>query len=188
MSNQHFDIKAAEELINPARRKKVQPEMVVELLALSGNEKIIDLGAGNGFFTLPIAESTMERVVAVDIQDEMLGMLDDRAKEQNIKNIDRMKSRVESLTFPDGQFQRAVAAFVLPEVDGIERTLREIKRVLSNEGQLLILEWEESESDDGPPMDQRIHSERMMKYIQDEGFHAQLGHLSGDIYYISAEK
>ncbi|MRG85613.1 class I SAM-dependent methyltransferase [Salinibacillus xinjiangensis] len=187
MSEKRFDPKKAHKLVDPIREEIVPPQKILELLSLSGDEKIIDLGAGNGFLTLPLAEATSERVMAVDVEDGMLGMLDDRAKEQNIRNIDRMKSQIEILKFPDASFQRAVAAFVLHEVDGIERTLREIKRILTTNGQLLVLDWEEVESDEGPPLDHRIHSERMEKLVENEGFEVEKGHLNGDIYYISAK-
>jgi ubiquinone/menaquinone biosynthesis C-methylase UbiE len=166
--------------------RKVPPQKVIELLSLTGTEKIIDLGAGSGTYSIPLAKETSERVVAIDIEDEMLGKLDDRAKAANIRNIDRMKNRIESLAFPDGFFQRAVAAFVLTEVDGVERTIREIKRVLSEDGQLLVLDWEEVDSEEGPPMDQRIDSSRMVQYMEKEGFRTEVGHINGDIYYISA--
>ncbi|SET93370.1 Methyltransferase domain-containing protein [Salinibacillus kushneri] len=188
MSERRFDPEKADQLINQSRKEKVPQDKILELLSLSGDEKIVDLGAGNGYLTLPIAETTSERVMAVDIEDGMLTMLDHRAKEAGIRNIDRMKSQIEVLKFPDASFDRAVAAFVLHEVDGIERTLREINRVLKNDGQLLVLDWEEHESDDGPPMDHRIHSERMQRYLMKEGFQTKLGFLHPDIYYISAYK
>jgi ubiquinone/menaquinone biosynthesis C-methylase UbiE len=169
-----------------ANAEKVPPQKVIELLSLTGNEKIIDLGAGAGTYTIPLANKTSERVVAIDIEDEMLGKLEERAKEENIRNIDRMKNRIESLSFPDGFFHRAVAAFVLTEVDGVGRTIREIKRVLAEDGQLLVLDWEEVDTDDGPPMDQRIDSSRMVQFMEKEGFRTEVGHINGDIYYISA--
>ncbi|GAA0494058.1 class I SAM-dependent methyltransferase [Salinibacillus aidingensis] len=188
MSEKRFDPKKADKLIDPGRQEKVPQDKVVELLALSGDEKIVDLGAGNGYLTLPLARQTSERVMAVDVEDGMLTMLDQRAKEAGIRNIDRMISQIERLKFPDAMFDRAVAAFVLHEVDGIERTLKEISRVLKTEGKLLVLDWEAHESDDGPPLDHRIHSSRMKGFLENAGFKTEEGYLNSDIYYISAHK
>ncbi|WP_341829885.1 class I SAM-dependent methyltransferase [Thalassobacillus devorans] len=47
----------------------------------------MDLGAGNGYLTLPIAKATKGRVTAVDIQPEMFEMVAERAEKEGLYTL-----------------------------------------------------------------------------------------------------
>ncbi|MFZ3579786.1 class I SAM-dependent methyltransferase [Virgibacillus sp. DJP39] len=57
------------------RKDLLPPDKVLEHLNLNFNDTVADLGAGNGYFTIPIAKSTRDLVYAVDIEPKMLEML-----------------------------------------------------------------------------------------------------------------
>ncbi|MFQ3546045.1 class I SAM-dependent methyltransferase [Halobacillus rhizosphaerae] len=187
MSDRLFSPEKAEKLLSDDRQKTVPVDQIIKLLDLQGNEKIADLGAGNGYLTLPLAQATKERVTAVDLQMEMLDMLAARAESEGLDNIERMESGIEKLNFPDGSFERAVTAFVLHEVSDLEQTLKEVDRVLNENGKLLILDWEKRDSDQGPPLNHRISSEDMAKAASKQGFKLETGHLNENVYYILAQ-
>src|SRR5438552_3468882 len=65
----------------PQREEEEQPAVVLEALGLKGGEVVADLGAGSGFYTFRIAPKvgTTGKVLAVDIQDEMIKTLRQRA-------------------------------------------------------------------------------------------------------------
>ncbi|WP_026570537.1 class I SAM-dependent methyltransferase [Sediminibacillus terrae] len=188
MAGELFSYQKADQLLNPEREELVPINQVIDLLGLQGNEKVIDLGAGNGYLTIPIAKQTDDRVVAVDVQEEMLVQLADRAVDQGLENIDRMPSGIDYLNFPDNSFQRGVAAFVFYEVDELEKALQEIHRVISEEGRLLIIEWEKSDHEEGPPMDVRLPKEALQEKLEKTGFNVEKGNLNSNIYYLVAEK
>ena len=85
MAGKMFSHEKAEKLLDPKRQETVPVEEVIRLLDLNGDEKVIDLGAGNGYLTLPIAKATKDRVTAVDIQPEMLEMLAERAEKEGLE-------------------------------------------------------------------------------------------------------
>ncbi|SDJ76073.1 class I SAM-dependent methyltransferase [Sediminibacillus albus] len=188
MAGELFSYQKAEKLLDPQREEVVPIDQVIELLNLHGDEKVIDLGAGNGYLTLPIAKATKDRVLAVDIQQEMLEILADRAAEQGLENVDRMPSGIDYLNFPDGSFQRGVASFVLYEVDELGKAITEIHRVISEDGRLLIVEWEKSGDEEGPVMDERLPKEVLMEKLNDAGFSVTSGSMNSNVYYIVAEK
>ncbi|SDL79941.1 class I SAM-dependent methyltransferase [Sediminibacillus halophilus] len=188
MAGELFSYQKADQLLNPEREELVPIDQVIDLLNLQGNEKVIDLGAGNGYLTIPIAKKTDDRVVAVDIQQEMLEELADRAVEQGLENIDRMPSGIDYLNFPDNSFQRGVAAFVFYEVNELEQALQEIHRVISEEGRLLIIEWEKSNHEEGPPLDVRLPKEALQEKLESVGFSVSNGNLNSNIYYMVVEK
>lgn len=188
MAGEVFDPKKAEKLVEPSRQETVPVEKVLELLQLSGEEKVADLGAGNGYLTLPIAQETKDRVTAVDLQFEMLELLASRAEGEGITNIERMKSSLDSLNLPDASFNRALTAFVLHEVPDLHQTLKEVHRILMENSRLLILEWEKADGEQGPPKSHRIASNELAEKVAEEGFDVEVGHLNNEVYYIVASK
>ncbi|WP_345241322.1 class I SAM-dependent methyltransferase [Pontibacillus salipaludis] len=188
MAGEVFDPKKAEKLVDPSRQETVPVEKVLELLQLSGEEKVADLGAGNGYLTLPIAQETKDRVTAVDLQFEMLELLASRAEGEGITNIERMKSSLDSLNLPDASFHRALTAFVLHEVPDLHQTLKEVHRILMENSRLLILDWEKVDGEQGPPKEHRIASNELAEKVAEEGFDVEVGHLNNEVYYIVATK
>lgn len=71
-----FSPARAERLDDPARKQSLPPAQVVEALQLTGPMTVADIGAGTGYFAVPIARAVATgRVLAVDFQDEMLDFL-----------------------------------------------------------------------------------------------------------------
>src|SRR5205823_14717576 len=80
-------------LDRPQREEEERPAVVLEALGLKGGEVVADLGAGSGFYTFKIATKvgTTGKVLAVDIQDEMIKTLRQRAAEQKVTNVEVVK-------------------------------------------------------------------------------------------------
>ncbi len=76
---------------NPAARRGL-PDVAGRAEHQAG-QVVCDMGCGNGFYTLQMAQLTGEKgkVLGVDIQPEMLHMLDLRAKEAGITNIELLQ-------------------------------------------------------------------------------------------------
>ena len=76
-------------LMRESRQREEDCETLLAALKVQPGQAVCDMGCGNGFYTLPLARQTGEagKVLAVDIQPEMLHMLDERAKAEGLKNI-----------------------------------------------------------------------------------------------------
>src|SRR5512136_2708598 len=66
-----------ERLEGARRRKLIPPEPVVDRMQLAKDEVVLDLGAGIGYFSFPMAERAKE-VIAIDIEPKMLSVLCER--------------------------------------------------------------------------------------------------------------
>ena len=83
-----MDHRGAAWLERPERERTELPALVVENLDLQGDEVVADIGAGTGYFTFRIAPLVPQgRVLAVDIQPQMLSMLERRAEEEGAPNV-----------------------------------------------------------------------------------------------------
>lgn len=75
-------------LERPDRQEEERPELLIDALALRPADVVADLGAGTGYFTFRLAPLVPEgRVLAVDIQPEMLDIVEARAQADGVQNV-----------------------------------------------------------------------------------------------------
>ena len=169
------------------RRKALPPEKVLLDLDLQEKDKVADLGCGNGFFTIPIAKQTTEMVTAVDAQQAMLDQLRVNIEAEDLSNVRYLLSRLEKIEQPDESVNKVLAAFVLHEVDDLDQTLSEIKRILKPGGKALLLDWKAKETESGPPLHIRIPESDLMKKVEEIGFDLKEVSVSENHYGVLAE-
>lgn len=170
MSKRRFNPDSMSKLDNPERYKLIPIKEILANLNVTRKDKILDLGAGTGYFTFPIAEKTNETVFALDIEQRMLDVLNERKDDFNTSNVEVIKGLIENIPMESNKVHRAIASMVLHEVEPLSKGLQEIKRVLKDEGQGILVEWEKEETENGPPLHHRIHSQDMKKAVEQEGF------------------
>ena len=74
---------------SPERDKNLQIDRVMDILKISDNKTVADIGAGSGWFTVRAAKrvGSAGRVFAVDINQEYIDYINDRAKKAALTNI-----------------------------------------------------------------------------------------------------
>ena len=75
-------------LERPTREREERTDRLLKNLPLAPDSVVADIGAGTGYFTFPMAKQVPEgRVLAVDIQQEMLNMIFGRMASEGVSNI-----------------------------------------------------------------------------------------------------
>ncbi len=104
----------------------------------SDAERILDLATGTADVALEISKSFNSLIIGADISLSMLKIAKRKDKNGNIQFIN---AQAEYLPFTDGSFDAVTISFGLRNIPEREKALREMKRVLKNDGILLILEF-----------------------------------------------
>ncbi|MYB52857.1 MAG: methyltransferase domain-containing protein, partial [Acidobacteriia bacterium] len=80
----------ADWLTRPERQREEQPDRLVNSLDIQPGATVVDLGAGVGYFTWRLARKVgaAGKVIAVEIQQEMLDMLAVNLRERGIENVE----------------------------------------------------------------------------------------------------
>ena len=160
-----------EYLDRPERIKAFPPEEILQMLSIKKTDNILDLGAGTGYLAIPAAQMVDELVYALDMDPKMLEVIDSKAQDENITNIQLVKGSIDDIPLPDDSIDFVLASLVLHEVNPLSKTLHEVNRVLKEGGYFLCLEFEKIESAiDGPPMNIRIPSSIMEQELINAGF------------------
>jgi len=80
---------AADWLDRPEREAEEAPSLLLKALKLKPGMTVVDLGAGSGYLTFPMAKmvSPGGKVLAVDIQPEMLAIIKQKSERLGVKNV-----------------------------------------------------------------------------------------------------
>lgn len=111
-------------------------ELIDALVDLAPGRRVLDLGAGIGHLSLPLAERGFD-VIAVEPAQAMLEVLATRAQERELR-IRAVHATAESLPLDDKSFDLVIVADALHFLD-VELAGREVARVLASGGGLGLI-------------------------------------------------
>lgn len=171
MADKRFNPEHAAKLLDPKRKELLPTDLFIQMLQLQETDHVADLGAGNGFFTIPFAKKTNGTVYAIDIEPSMLDALKERVGDEGINNIEYLISNLESINMPDSSVEKIFCSFVMHEVPNREKAISEMKRILKPHGMAVILDWKKvDEVTMGPPNAHRLQSEDLANEFKNVGF------------------
>jgi ubiquinone/menaquinone biosynthesis C-methylase UbiE len=125
------------------------PASNLSKLDLKDGMKVVDLGAGSGFYTFEVAKRVgpSGRVYAVDVQKDLMERLRGVGVAQGLRNIEVIWGNVEKIggtKLREAIADCVVASNVLFQVEKPDDFVLEIKRILKPEGKVLVVDWSEA--------------------------------------------
>jgi ubiquinone/menaquinone biosynthesis C-methylase UbiE len=122
---------------------------VVETLQLQPGQTAADVGCGDGFYTIPLANTLRAagKVFAVDIDEGALSKLKQRLVQEGLKNVEVIKGQEDDPLLPLSGIDAVLVANAYHEMSAHEAILRHVRAALKPGGLLVIMEgiWENRE-------------------------------------------
>ncbi|MCA9190364.1 MAG: methyltransferase domain-containing protein [Planctomycetales bacterium] len=134
-------------LIRDDRELEEKSSLALRQLQLEPGMRVCDLGCGNGYWSLMMSRMVGDngRVLAVDIQPEMLHLLQLRCEESNITNIDAIEGTLVDPRLPGGSLDLILLVDVYHEFSHPEQMLSKMRRALKDTGVVALLEYREED-------------------------------------------
>lgn len=130
------------------REQEERPAEVIDALQLRGGEVVADLGAGSGYFTFRIAPKVGKtgKVLAVEIQDEMIETLHRRMAAQKISNVEVIKGAESDPHLPANSVDLVLMVDVYHELAYPYEVMTAIRKALKPKGRVVFVEYRKEDS------------------------------------------
>lgn len=166
-----FQPKDMARLESPERAQWLDPKKTLDALGVGPGTVLADVGCGPGVVAIPAAERVGPggQVYAVDISQEMLDRVKEKAAAGGIDNLTPILSEESRVSLPDGAVDLVLLVNVLHETENVLGLLRECRRILGPRGRLAAVDWRKESTEKGPPVEDRLASGQVIEAAKAAG-------------------
>lgn len=131
------------------RNTEEHPAQVLEALELHHGQVVVDLGAGSGYFTFRMAPEVGEtgKVLAVDVQEEMLQALRQRAAAAKVTNVQVVRGTELDPHLPVGAVDLVLMVDVYHELAYPYEVMQRVRESLKPKGRVVFVEYRKEDPD-----------------------------------------
>jgi SAM-dependent methyltransferase len=124
------------------REKEEAPSKAIAAIDLAPHHVLADIGAGSGYYSFRISEKVPQgKVVAVDIQAEMLEFLRTRAAQLGVTNVEPHLGAIDDVKLPPASLDAALMVDAYHEFSHPREMLASLHRALKPGGRIFLLEF-----------------------------------------------
>ena len=112
------------------------------------DDRVLDLCTGTGTNALSIAKTKPDtKIAGVDLSKDMLKVAKEKKKRSGLKNVKFYLMDATKLGFKDRCFDKILISLILHEMEEelADKIIMEAMRVLKDDGEIIITEWEPSD-------------------------------------------
>ncbi len=131
------------------RETTEQPEHVLDVLGVKEGMTVADVGAGSGYFTVRIGKriGPRGRVLATDLQPEMLDLLRTNVAKANLTNVVAVLTTESDAKLPQKELDLVLMVDVYHELPQPAATLAQVRAALRPEGRIALVEYRAEDPD-----------------------------------------
>ncbi len=154
---------------DPARDAWQKPDEVLNALHLQRTDRVADLGAGTGYFSVRIAKLVPEgKLFSIDIEPDMLRYLRERAHHENLSVLVPILASAESANLPES-VDLVLVVDTYHHIDNRIAYFSKLKASFRPNGRLAIVDFK-ANSPEGPPPEHRIPPEEVISELEAAGY------------------
>lgn len=139
--------------MNLIRERMVNPEKYLDNLFDEKDNVIVDYGCGAGFYCKYL-QKFASKLYCVDIDSDAL--------EEVKKNVQNAITLTDVSSIPDNSVDVVFFANSFHDMDK-EETVKNVKRILKENGKVIIIDWKKEQTIFGPPLSIRMSEDDYLK-------------------------
>jgi SAM-dependent methyltransferase len=129
-------------LERPSRDIEEQPQKLIEALNLDPTSVVADIGAGTGYLSFKLAQKLpLGKVLAVDIQPEMLDIIEFFKSENKITNVEPILGSLTNPNLPKNNIDLAIMVDAYHELSQPREVMQAVVKALKPEGKVVLVEY-----------------------------------------------
>ncbi|MDA8194052.1 MAG: class I SAM-dependent methyltransferase [Thermaerobacter sp.] len=146
-------------LEHPDRETYMPKAPVLAALKAGRGQRVADIGAGLGYFTLPLAGSVGREgaAIAVDPSPDACAELVKRAEQAGLSQLAVIQAGAEKTPILSGSLDGVLWHTMYHDVPDLAAAFLEMRRILRRGGRWVIVDWLKEETGLGPPLSVRVH-------------------------------
>lgn len=160
---------------DPARDEWQKPARVVELMAITPGMTVADVGAGTGYFAphLSRAVGASGKVIAEDVEPEMVKWLEARAKREGLENVRPSLGAADDPKLPSGGVDRVLVVDTWHHIQDRAAFSKKLAEALAPGGAVFVVDFK-LESPHGPPPGARLAPDVVAADLRSAGLTAEV--------------
>jgi ubiquinone/menaquinone biosynthesis C-methylase UbiE len=161
----------------------LNPQQILKNISLKEGMVACDFGCGSGGWVIPLAKELKSGMVyGVDIIEDAISALNGKVLSEHLFNVKTIIGNVEKgVKMSDQYFDLILMTNLLFQIDDKYGVLDEAKRLLKNDGRILIVDWEK----DAPVglKEGRVSREEIKEMARRVGFNSEKEFKAGNFHW-----
>lgn len=125
-----------------SREEEERTDLLIKALELNPDDVVADIGAGSGYFTFRMSPLVPQgKVLAVDIQQEMLEMITEKKNKRGATNVETILGTVEDPELPRNSVDWVLLVDAYHEFSYPYEMMSQIAEALSPSGKVALVEY-----------------------------------------------
>ncbi|MDF1498236.1 MAG: class I SAM-dependent methyltransferase [Patescibacteria group bacterium] len=146
----------------------MNPDAIIKEINIKSGMFVADFGCGAGYFSIPVAKlvTNSGKVYAVDVLSSSLELVSSKAKLYGLLNVETIRGNVEVIggsKIEDNSVDVVILANILFQCSDYNSLLGESKRILKDNGNIVIIDWIPDKVPIGPRFEHCVSQEDLEK-------------------------
>lgn len=172
------------------RRQWQNPEEILINAGVKAGITFMDIGCGNGFFTLPAARmvGSSGYIYGLDSNPKAIDEIREKAAAEGLNNISLTVGSAEDTPLCELCADIVFFGIVLHDFHNANMVVKNARRMLKPDGCLVDLDWKKISMPFGPPESIRFDEATASRLIESAGFKISSVAESGNYHYVILAK
>lgn len=163
---QTFNDKHLEKLLSQKRLEMLRVDDVLKISKINSGKKVLDIGAGPGVFTIPVAKVISGNLTAVDMSPKMTDYLSNCVAQEALTNVKIITGTLDLVK--EDNFDRVLIIHLIHEVAEAADFAKEVAKRTAKDGLVTIVDWKKIQSEMGPSYEHRLSENDVMALFESD--------------------
>ena len=172
-ANDYMHRSSTEDLIrnfeSPRRDAYQKPEEVLAYLGNLKGKKVMDIGAGSGYFSVRLAEKGAQ-VIAADVNVEFQTALQKRIERNSLENIELRKIPYDNPNLADGEVDMVLVVNTYHHIENRSDYFAKVKQGIKEDGELVVIDYYKKQLPVGPPVNHKVSLDTVKRELKQAGY------------------